>query len=458
MVEHMKRLLDGYVRVLGLGVALGSACFVGERMLANEVGVLPAASTDSSSAINGGLTEYRSRHFVMHSDLPLDEAEEVLLRMEGTLKFASKYWGRQQRGEILCYVVQNLNDVPDSSLPHPFARVLIGGVGGATIPQATDADGPDNRRFVVYAANRPGIVEHEVIHAYCGQTFGVAGPDWYKEGMAEMGCLFQADQLGVNCSAKTVRFLRSDFPQSLAQIVGRGRFTSQISQSLAAAQSRHGSLSSHIPLSVWTEKDIATVERVRTANMWSWALCHLLSHNPNYSSRFRVLGRSCLANGQDQFDQLFRSMHREIDFEYSQFLRNFDVGYRVDLCRWDWKKQFKTTDDRASLKIRVAAKRGYQPSGLAVKAGQQYKYSARGKWSLKTDRLPCGANGQVDGQGRLEGVIMRDYTLGEPFELGVSGSFRAPQSGQLFLRCRCEWNDIADNQGSVLVQLSGAPG
>ena len=41
-------------------------------------------------------------------------------------------------------------------------------------------------KIVVFAAARPGVAEHEVVHAYCGQTFGTTGPLWYREGMAQL--------------------------------------------------------------------------------------------------------------------------------------------------------------------------------------------------------------------------------------------------------------------------------
>ena len=49
--------------------------------------------------------------------------------------------------------------------------------------------------------------------------------------------------------------------------------------------------------------------------------------------------------------------------------------------------------------------------------------------------------------------MFHDYQLSEPFELGTSGSFKAPSNGKLLLRCRDNWGKIADNRGRITVRF-----
>ena len=49
--------------------------------------------------------------------------------------------------------------------------------------------------------------------------------------------------------------------------------------------------------------------------------------------------------------------------------------------------------------------------------------------------------------------MLDGYKLGKEFELGESGYFTAPSNGNLYLRCRVAWNEIADNSGRVTVKL-----
>jgi hypothetical protein len=190
---------------------------------------------------------------------------------------------------------------------------------------------------------------------------------------------------------------------------------------------------------------------------WRWALCHVLENNPNYRERFRPLGLGYLTGQPVSFEQTYGPMAAEIDFEYRFFLQRVDRGYRVDLCSWDWTHKFaEPSDDKAAITSRVAAGRGWQPSGVLVTANQRYRYTASGNWRLAAGESQLTADGDRAGRGRLAGVIFRDFALGAPFELGADGSFVAPADGQLFLRCRDDWNALADNRGAMTVKIRRA--
>jgi hypothetical protein len=185
----------------------------------------------------------------------------------------------------------------------------------------------------------------------------------------------------------------------------------------------------------------------------------LLANNPNYADRFRPLGLGLLTEQPMSFELTYGAMANEISFEYLFFLEHLDQGLRADLIVWDWSKKFlplKTSQKSASSQIQ--AKRGWQPSGLTVEAGVEYKLKATGSWKTAKDGAAVTANGpEASGAeadaGRLEGVIFKDWKLLDPFPLGAEGVFKAPSAGDLYLRCRDEWNELADNSGKVSVKL-----
>jgi hypothetical protein len=55
------------------------------------------------------------------------------------------------------------------------------------------------------------------------------------------------------------------------------------------------------------------------------------------------------------------------------------------------------------------------------------------------------------------GVILKDFELGEPFELGVDASFTAATDGRLFLRVLDDFTSLADNSGSLEITVGRAP-
>ena len=80
-------------------------------------------------------------------------------------------------------------------------------------------------------------------------------------------------------------------------------------------------------------------------------------------------------------------------------------------------------------------------------------------WQTADGSEQVSADGGLSGTGKLVGVLFNDYQLGTPFELGTDGEVTAPDDGQLLLRCRDEWNQLSDNNGTISVELmSGKKG
>ena len=98
------------------------------------------------------------------------------------------------------------------------------------------------------------------------------------------------------------------------------------------------------------------------------------------------------------------------------------------------------------------ANRGWQPTAAVLVANTQYDYSAIGTWQTSKDPA-VNADGSDKGQGKLVGVLFKDFKLSEPFDLGAKGTFTAPGDGQLYVRCQDSWKEIADNKGQVTFKI-----
>lgn len=405
-----------------------------------------------------GPRDYRSANFLVHSDLPADEANDLLKRLETMLALISKYWGKPNKQTIEMFVVRDLDLWPPNSLEPP-GRESIEQQAGITL-----TSGAVNRqtgqllaaKSRVYAIADRGVPQHEAVHAYCHQSFGRAGPTWYAEGMAEMGHCWREGESRVHCLPIVVKYLRSVEPKPLRAIVNGREQTGDSWQNYA----------------------------------WRWALCHLLANNPNYFDRFRPLGLGILADQPDAtFERVYGSMSQEIAFEYLFFLQHFDLGYEVTLTAWDWKTKFRHATPKVPIVCTIEANHGWQASRLLVKAGDELEVSAEGSWSLSADGPELSAFGvELPDQkpapekpaatkktttkknsktepleelssvmrydspfkpGQLVGVLFNDYELSEPFAIPADGSFVAPGEGQLFLRCEDAWNRLADNKGKA---------
>ena len=154
-------------------------------------------------------------------------------------------------------------------------------------------------------------------------------------------------------------------------------------------------------------------------------------------------------------------MAEEISFEYLFFLKHFDVGFRADLVYWDWTTKFRAARGASTLSASINSKGGWQASRCRVRKGQEFEYSAAGKWTIDVNAEQVDANGAEDGSGRLLGVLFdsKTYELGESFELGTYGTWTAPADGDLYLRANDLWQNIDDGNAGKLsfrIKLKGS--
>ena len=379
----------------------------------------------------------RSDHFVLQTDLSERSAKVLLVKLESMFSLLGRYYGKKPREPIECYVVRvvenpqrrSLADPPflianqsfwNSKLPQVGIAKIQEGAGVTASQQFALVKGNRVRgkrtNSVVFSCDNHGVVQHEAVHAYCSQAFGTAGPVWYAEGMAEMGQYWRPGEPVVRVDPVVIDYLtNAKQPKRMRDIVAAGQITGDSWKAYA----------------------------------WRWALCHLLANNPNYQKRFKRLGVNLMSEEEDSFSKAFGNVSKQISFEYDQFVRNFDNGYRVDLCIWEWDVESRTMqgDDRA--KVQVESARGWQATPIQLEKGVSYDVICRGQWKLGADQPMLDASGNSTGDGRLIGVTLSNHKLSEPFELDAQKRFTAPASGQLYLRCKESWVNLADNEGTI---------
>ena len=358
----------------------------------------------------------RSQHFVVHTDMSERNARILLDKLESMIELVSRYFGRPQKGIVECYVVRDLKSWPPALFP-PDAKAKIEAEAGMTVSQALGRQ----IKSIVYSCDKPGVAQHEAVHAYCNQTFGAVGPTWYAEGIAEMGRYWHESQLAVDVDPVVIDYLtKAKEPKKLTDIVAADQITGDS----------------------WE------------AYSWRWALCYLLASNPNYNRNFKALGISLMTKQpQVSFESVYGRTAKQLSFEYDQFVGQVGNGYRADLCAWQWNKKFVAVDKKGHQTIRLRAKAGWQPGSIRVEEGLVYEYTTKGEWKIDGAGAKVDADGNKEGEGKLTAAIMKDYQLSEPIALGKRGRFTATSSGDLYLRCAEEWTRLGDNSGTMTAYI-----
>lgn len=391
------------------------SCLVAQSALIMAVVLFPLIA-------QAEIQESRSRNFILHTDMSSEEATELLERLETLLGLISKYWGRPNPRPIEMHVIRDKSQWSGANIPSQAWDMVVKG-GGLTIGQKRSIGEVWQAKAVVYAVADRGTPQHEAVHAYCNQAFGSTGPVWYSEGMAEVGTYWRGpDDKTVNCDPNVIRYLKETPIKPLKELVDQNQFTGDSWQNYA----------------------------------WRWSLCHLLGYNENYAKRFKPLGMALMAEQpRVDFWSVYGSMAREIEFEHQLFIQHLTVGYRVDLCTWDWSSRFTPLRGSRAASVKIHAERGWQPTRIEMEQREQYSFKATGEWQID-DQTRVSAAGNENGTGKLVGVIFEDYQLSEEFELGEEGEFTPPQSGRLFVRCKDEWNDLGNNSGEISLRISRA--
>lgn len=274
---------------------------------------------------------YQFRRLQLWSDLDQQQLTQRARRWKVVLDWCETWWGEPTRGTIQVYLAEQLEAWPMGVFPDPLARIYIGGIGGATREPTVLARTPDGtRRFqaVVYANAQDGVLDHELVHAYCSQTFGVGGPLWFREGMAELA--YRSIDRPVRLNAAEVSLLREAPRDVLRSMQQESPYAESLSRAVARVQQQSRAAGEReVSLAHWTSADRDLVTQARRQYLFAWAFCHLLVHDARFQRDFRQFARR-IVRGQAKrlSDQWTTRQLAQLEHAYREFLSTVEPGKR----------------------------------------------------------------------------------------------------------------------------------
>lgn len=296
---------------------------------------------------------------------------------------------------------------------------------------------------------RRHLLLHEGTHAFMAEFLGGCGPPWYSEGMAE---------LLATHAHRDGELRLNQFPPAREEVPMLGRIKI-VQDGFAAGKALQ------LPrILSYGPRAHLEVEPYG----WCWAAAAFLDGHPRYRARFRQLPD--LVNEPDfnaRFRQLYADDWAALNEEWQLFAAGLEHNYSFDRTAVDFTPGQPLASGTARL--RVAADRGWQNSGIVLESGVTYALSAEGRYQLADAPKiwwsePNGVTIRYY-QGRPLGILLAavhpaDTPVGgvspllRPATIGLEGELTPDQSGTLFLRVNDSAGELDDNAGKLLVTVS----
>jgi hypothetical protein len=295
---------------------------------------------------------------------------------------------------------------------------------------------------------------HEATHWAMYRGFGGAGSPWFMEGMADLYGTHRWSNRSLTLGI---------LPRSAAEVPQWGRF-----KRLQEMLSRDDVPSLRQIVS-YTNDSGNRMDRY----VWSWAACVFFSNHPRYRDAFFAAAEPPLDYSMNVSQKLLRSLEDRwpwVVAEWNGFLTDFDFGYDPGrslplLENADWKY----FDTKESTVCEVSSLRGWQSTGIRLRAGESLQLSADGSCQVGGGANGKPWNSQPQGitiryfrhqpLGRLMATIvpMPDGESTKPWQpiaVGRDATIKSEGEGLLLLQINEAAGDLSDNQGSVRVAIT----
>jgi hypothetical protein len=424
-----------------------------------------------------GILRYESSRLVLYSDIAADAARAIPPLVDQLYDALEVYFGplppdRQgSKYQLTGFLMSDRGLFRDTGLlPDDLPSFLHGRHRGREFwldDQPTDY----YRRHLIF---------HEATHCFMTtMPHRLADHLWYMEGMAELFGTHVVDAQG------KARF--GIFPHAREAFPGLGRIR-LIEEERRAQPPREAPLQDPKPPAVAPAlRSLAAVSGLigadytkNSAYAWSWALCRFLDGHPRYRERFRARSRQVSGRGDmEPPARLFAADLADLSEEWLLFAAHVCHGYDIERAAIEFNAG-KPLADSKEAQATIRAQAGWQSTGLLVEQGRRYRIRAKGRALLAQQPRPWESEPQGISiryhDGRPLGLLLAairsepavspgatpansisaasSTTMLDTIAIGKETHFAPLHTGTLYLRINDFWNELSDNEGEYLVEMT----
>ncbi len=402
---------------------------------------------DEERTMAAGIRQIRGKHLTLYTDIPTNPSVDELPTIFDT---AVAQWGEYfdigadhtDTWRMVGYLIQDKTRFVTAGLWRddlpPFLHGFQRGAEMWVYEQPSDY-------------YRRHLLLHEGTHAFMKQFLGGSGPPWYMEGIAE---LFGTHRWHEN--KLSMRW----FPESKETTSHWGR--------IKVLQDEYQAGRGKSLEQIFRYDETAHLQVEPYA--WCWAAAAFFDGHHRYRERFLELRKfapdETLTFSQRFYDAL-RSEWPHVAREWHVFISNMVYGY--DIGREVIQPRTAEEVPAEGVTLSITVDRGWQSSGYRLETGATYKIEARGRYQVVAQPQVwwCEPNGVTIRyhQGQPLGIVLGaivDETeqpdgavaLLVPQVIGLGGEFPIITGGTLYLRINDSPAELADNAGTVEIQLS----
>ena len=325
---------------------------------------------DEARVASNGIRKLEGKHLDLYTDIPSSEQIDELVEVydQAVPQWCKNFgvdYKRLARWKISGFLIQDAKKFDSAGLIPSYVPPFLNGYQAST-------------HFWFFQQNedyfRRHLLLHEGTHAFMNIVLRGSGAPWYMEGVAELMACHRWEEKKLQLAYRIKE--RDEAPDW-----GRVKI-------LRDAHKGQSALTLNQVLFVKNQAFLKT-----DAYGWAWGVNAFFDGHPRFQKKYRELRSTVEQRNTTKFTKDFIDKIGKVDWkvaenEWKLFVSEAEYGYDFEKAAIDYKPaNFIKLEEKPKRNFtsKFVADRGWQTSGVIVRAGESYLIRAVGEYTVVDD-------------------------------------------------------------------------